>query len=848
MITSHLLDNRYVIDNTEFDVLISMSDYLIKESYYDEYILEAGENDNNNNNPSFFDKVKGLIVRIWTAICNAFKKLADKIRSLFKKNKGCEKSDPPVDDPSPQPTPIDPNAENTEIKSDQQNSDQDTRANQMIIDNNTQTLDAQDQLLKQQVQELTAKQQQTDAEFQKLMEGQKQLQQELQAANSKIEQLSTNVENGNDFTDQQIQQLQNDLNSSNETINELNDQINQLNNDLQSAQQTNNQNIQQLMQQKNQLEQQLQQAQQQQQQINLQLQANQDQLRNDVNQVGNMQVANRDYFNQLYQDVNNFAQVAVNRANQAISQTEQLATTVNAQAQTYAQARELVNTAMMDRADRDARVSQLESCQLNINKAIEKLEQKSTTDANELNSIKQQTETMINQLQATINSLDQKVNNAVSAFDNKLNGAISNITSRLNQASTQTRNTAGNPTPTTTNSPQPTPIPQQTNTTTTTTPVNNTNHNAPTQTPDIPIPEIPDVNAQTPVPNNQQQTQTTNNQNQEILNKLMQSMQVLNNAKYAIEKKIADTANINNIKANVVNMIDKAGTVIANKAETIAKNTTNAIDKAGTVIADKAGKAAANATTTINNAGTAISNKAQDLAANAKTAAGNAQNGNNNITNYADIPDDVKKRFQYFRFYLDNRRLNKTGKASLVPIIYAYNIPANLFENFNSILNGMNTLASGIGKLLSTAKVDNNINTSDDTAAVSNKTIVAAKNQIGQSIGNMTAALKTNDAMILKSKDFDNQLNEFYKSIEIIKDSSQKISDLLPVILNAQENNNNDKNKGNRNKINNILKSALDGSNYFLKSYQQLNVFISQTVDKYLNDDTELKNFYLKNK
>ena len=250
MITSHLLDNRYVIENTEFDVLISMSDYLIKESYYDEYILEDGENE--NNNPSFFEKIKGLMVRIWTAISNAFKKLADKIRSLFKKNKGCEKSDPPADDPNPQPTPIDPNAENIELSTDQTN-DAQTRVNQMTIDNNTKALEAQNQLLAQQVQQLTINQQQQNEEFQKLMEGQKQLQQELQDANAKIQQLSTNVENGNNYTDQQIQQLQDDLTNSNNTIESLNNQINQLNSDLQYAQQTNSQDIQQLVQQRTEL-------------------------------------------------------------------------------------------------------------------------------------------------------------------------------------------------------------------------------------------------------------------------------------------------------------------------------------------------------------------------------------------------------------------------------------------------------------------------------------------------------------------------------------------------------------------------------------------------------------------
>lgn len=874
MITSHLLDNRYVIDNTEFDVLISMSDYLIKESYYDEYILEDGEND---NNPSFFEKVKGLIVRIWTAISNAFKKLADKIRSLFKKNKGCEKSDPPADDPNPQPTPIDPNAENTELPTDQTN-DAQTRINQMEADRNTQALEAQNQLLAQQVQQLTVNQQQQNADFQQLMEGQKQLQQELQDANSKIEQLSTNVENGNNFTDQQIQQLQDDLTNSNNTIESLNNQINQLNYDLQYAQQTNSQDIQQLVQQRAELEKQLQQAQQQQQQINSQLQMNQDQLRSDVNQVGNRQVADHAYFDQLCQDVNNFAQVAVNRANQAAAQTEQLATTVNAQAQTYAQARDLVNTAAMEKADRDARISQLEACQLNINKAMEKLEQKSTTDVTELNAIKQQTETMINQLQSTITSLDQKVNKTASTFDNELTNAVNNIESRLNQSTTQTQ------TPTTTTQPntqQTTPTPQPV-TATTTQPQQQPQQT--TQTPDIPIPDIPDVNAQTPVQNNQQPVQTTSNSNQVILTKLMQSMQVLNNAKAAIDKKIADTVNINNIKTNVVNMIDKAGDVIANKAENLATNYANAVENAGNAIANKAGEVAANAKTAAANtaaaaknkaselaadAKTAIANKAQDLAANAKTAAGdaavavknkagelvsnaktaidNAQNNNgDNITIYANIADNIKKRFQYFRFYLHNKNLNRTSRPAPVPVIYAYNIPANLFENFNSILDGMNTMASGIGNLLSTAKVDNDINTADNKAAASNKTIVATKNQLGQSIGNMTAALKTSNAMILKSKDFDNQLNAFYKSIETIGASSQKINNLLPVILNAQENNN-DKNNNNRNKINNILKSALDGSNYFLKSYQQLNVFISQTVDKYLNDETELQNFYFKN-
>jgi len=127
----------------------------------------------------------------------------------------------------------------------------------------------------------------------------------------------------------------------------------------------------------------------------------------------------------------------------------------------------------------------------------------------------------------------------------------------------------------------------------------------------------------------------------------------------------------------------------------------------------------------------------------------------------------------------------------------------------------MNMMASGIGKLLSSAKVNNDINTANDTTAVSNKTIIATKNQIGQSISNMTAALKTTNAMILRPKDFDNQLDQFDKSIETIRTSSQKINNLLPVILNAQENNN-DKNNNNRNRINNILKSALDGSNYFL--------------------------------
>ena len=866
MITSHLLDNRYVIENTEFDVLISMSDYLIKESYYDEYILEDGENE--NNNPSFFEKVKGLIVRIWTAISNAFKKLADKIRSLFKKNKGCEKSDPPADDPHPQPTPIDPNAENIELTTDQTN-DAQTRVNQMEADRNTQALAAQNQLLAQQVQQLQQAQQQQNAEFQKLMEGRKQLQQELQDANAKIQQLSTNVENGNNFTNQQIQQLQDDLTNSNNTIESLNNQINQLNYDLQYAQQVNSQDIQQLVEQRAELEKQLQQAQQQQAQINSQLQMNQDQLRSDVNQFGNRQAADHAYFDQLCQDVNNFAQVAVNRANQAASQTEQLATTVNAQAQTYAQARDLVNTAAMEKADRDARISQLEACQLNINKAMEKLEQKSTTDVTELNAIKQQTETMINQLQSTITSLDQKVNQTASTFNDKLNNAVNNITSRLNQPTPQTPNQTQTPTNTTTqtNTQQQTPAPQPTAATTAQPqPVPQPQQPAPAQ--NIPIPDSPDVNAQTPVPNNQQ-PQATNNSNQVILTKLMQSMQVLNNAKAAIDKKIADTMNINNIKTNVVNMIDKAGDVIANKTENLATNYANAVENAGNAIANKAGEVAANAKTVAANTAAAAKTKATELAADAKTAAGNtavaakntatqlisnaktainnAQNNNgDNITVYANIADNIKKRFQYFRFYLHDKNRNRNARPAPVPVIYAYNIPANLFENFNSILNGMNTMASGIGNLLSTAKVDNDINTADNKAVASNKTIVATKNQLGQSIGNMTAALKTPNAMILKSKDFDNQLDQFYKSIETIGASSQQINNLLPVILNAQENNN-DKNNNNRNKINNILKSALDGSNYFLKSYQQLNVFISQTVDKYLNDETELQNFYIKN-
>ena len=59
--------------------------------------------------------------------------------------------------------------------------------------------------------------------------------------------------------------------------------------------------------------------------------------------------------------------------------------------------------------------------------------------------------------------------------------------------------------------------------------------------------------------------------------------------------------------------------------------------------------------------------------------------------------------------------------------------------------------------------------------------------------------------------------------------------------------NNNEANNQNKNRINNLLKLALDGSNYFLKSYQQLNSFYGQTLDKYLSDEIELQNFYFRN-
>ena len=187
----------------------------------------------------------------------------------------------------------------------------------------------------------------------------------------------------------------------------------------------------------------------------------------------------------------------------------------------------------------------------------------------------------------------------------------------------------------------------------------------------------------------------------------------------------------------------------------------------------------------------------------------------------------------------------KNGKPISTPVIYAYNIPANLFENFNAIFTGMNNMVSGIGKLLSSAKIDTNLKSNDDTVA-SNKTIVAAKNQIGQAISTMTAALKTQSAMVLDVKEFNTRFDQFDKSLDAIGNSSQEINKLLPVILNAQENNNGSSAQ-NKNRINNILKSALDGSNYFLKSYQQLNSFYGQTLDKYLSDENELQNFYLKN-
>jgi len=270
-------------------------------------------------------------------------------------------------------------------------------------------------------------------------------------------------------------------------------------------------------------------------------------------------------------------------------------------------------------------------------------------------------------------------------------------------------------------------------------------------------------------------------------------------------------------------MIDKAGDKIADTADNLANTAVDKIDKAGDVIANTA---------------TSIGNKVMNGVKNMQTPSGNT------TTNYEDIPDQIKKRFQYVKFYLINSTM-KNGKPISTPVIYAYNIPANLFENFNAIFTGMNNMVPGIGKLLSSAKINTNLKSNDDTAA-SNKTIVAAKNQIGQAISTMTAALKTQAAMVLDVKEFNTKFDEFDKSLDAIGNSSQEINKLLPVILNAQENNN-ESSAQNKNRINNILKSALDGSNYFLKSYQQLNSFYGQTLDKYLTDENELQNFYLKN-
>ena len=799
MVINNLLDDKYVIDR-EIDVLVSMSNYLIKESYYNEYILEDGENENtdNNQNKSFFDKVKGLLVRIWTAISGAFKKLADKIRSLFKKNGGCKKSDPP-EGADMNPTPIDPNAENAELPTNQMN-DAQTRVNQMEADRNIQALEAQNQLLQQQVQQLAADQQKKDEDFQKLMNGQQQLQQELQAANSKIQQLTNNVEAGNNFTDQQIQQLQYDLTASNRTIIQLNQQIEQVNRDLADAQLDNMNDMQRLQQEKDQLEQQLQQAQQQQQQTN-------EMLQNSVNKLNSNQVTDHAYFDQLCQDVNNFAQIAIQRANQAASQTEQLATTVNAQAQTYAQAQNLVNTAMMDRANNDARMSQLESCQLNLNKAIEALEQKSTTDVTQLNALKQQTESMINQLQGAITSLDQKVNNTLTGFNQKLQSVENNIVSRFNQQ----QQTQPQPTqqPVQPNQPQPQPVQQQ-------------NPQQPTQQPVQPNQPQPQPVQQQPV---QQNVNTQDNSQKGILDKLKQSAANLNNTLASINQSIFNATNVSDIKTKVVNMIDKAGDNIADTAKNLANTAVDKIDKAGDVIAN-----------TATNIGTNIVNGVKNMQ--------QASNGHT-ITKYEDIPDYLKRRFQYIKFYLENSVL-KNGRGISTPVIYAYNIPANLFENFNAIFTGMNSMVSGIGKLLSSAKINTNLNSNNDATTASNKTIVAAKNQIGQAISIMTAALKTQNAMVLDAKEFDTRFDQFDKSLDAIGNSSKEINKLLPVILNAQENNN-DPNNQNKNRINNLLKLSLDGSNYFLKSYQQLNSFYEQTLDKYLSDENKLQNFYLKN-
>jgi hypothetical protein len=451
----------------------------------------------------------------------------------------------------------------------------------------------------------------------------------------------------------------------------------------------------------------------------------------------------------------------------------------------------------MDRANNDARMSQLESCQLNINKALEALEQKSTTDVNQLNALKQQTEAMINQLQGTISSLDQKVNNTLTGFSQKLQSVENNILSHFNQQPQQQQPQQ----PTQPNQPQPV---QQQN------------------------PQQPAQPVQQPV---QQNANTQDNSSNGILAKLKQSAANLNNTLSSINQSISNATNVSNIKTKVVNMIDKAGDNIADTAKNLANTAVDKIDKTGDAIANTAENIANKAT----NIGTNIVNGVKNMQ--------QASNGNT-ITKYEDIPDYLKRRFQYIKFYLENSVL-KNGRGISTPVIYAYNIPANLFENFNAIFVGMNSMVSGIGKLLSSAKINTNLKSNDDAAA-SNKTIVTAKNQIGQAISTMAAALKTQNAMVLDVKEFNARFDQFDKSLDTIGNSSQEINKLLPVILNAQENNN-EANNQNKNRINNLLKLALDGSNYFLKSYQQLNLFYEQTLDKYLSDEIELQNFYFRN-
>lgn len=851
-----LLDIKYDTSD-ELNVLVAISDYLVKQMYLEQFILEDGElsnepigqipnNSNNNNNqqvgfivtsapssqtqpqtqqpeqqtqtqpnqdnqnqqtkqdtqqpqqnqqqkPSLMTKIKNVLIKIWGAISSFFKKIGEKLKNL--KNKITGKNNVEISNTiDPEDTGEVPNLKeqqddadvSTDVGTYAQGQEQPDRVNQ---EKELQDLQQQNEDLSQKVKQLEASVQTAQEDKQQLETKFNQLSEQMNDVNQQINNMihqQQNLQNDVNNIQYDVNNIQSDIQTN---INDVDNKINNLQQQITQAQNNQDQYNENLV---NNLNQQLQQA-----------RLERQQLQDQINQNNSNASGQIGYLNSMLSNLQGYVNGVTQKADESIALATSAKATVDSQIVTMSRLNELVNSNIASGADRDARVANIQSSQENINNAIANLQNMTNGNNSELQNIMSTNQMIIQRLNELENNIiqnaSQNPNNTLTPeqikqiidneiANNMVNQNTNNVPTQQPQDVQQPQQSQTQPIPqqTTQQQPQQVQQPQEQPQSGFDNVLSGAENNIANRiTGDQPLIQTPPTNQ-----TNQQRVQPTINNVKNIIGSA--ALELLVNAR----KQINNLTELNNkIEKSQTDLKGKLEGTVDQVVERVKSETKNVGNKAKAVI-------------------TNLSNIAQ-----------------NNIVKYKDIPNDLKNKYMHLRFNIEIR--NNDNAIINVPIVYAYNVPKGIFELCYNYFNAVNGLISTIAGLASKAKVDVGSDINVDTNA-SYKNITTYKNQIGQINANITNVLNSGQAEIITPDVWQQNVNKFTDELTACNNNSEKLNNLLPSIMKAQEDNNNQSgnNKANVNRINNLLKAAIDGSNYVIKSLKTSIGSIDDLVDK----------------